>query len=137
MTRIDATEYPVSRHEKKNVTAPFTGMQARWPDYSGYYAYETEIDLKENRAYTVEIENAYEAVEGFLDGKSVGMRLQKPFVFELCGETSGKHTLRIEVATTLERKVKAMGADIRSMSPYRPLSPTGIVGKVTLTRWEE
>ena len=139
--RVDAKEYSkISALVKKEgatvvdtVTAPFVGMQMRYPEYSGYYIYKAAVMLEPGTGYRLKIEDAYESVEVFLNGESCGMKLQKPFVFELTEAASSRENiLQVEVATTLERKVKAMGADIHSMSMPRPLSPTGIVGKVML-----
>ena len=119
-----------------SVTAPFSGMQEQYPEFSGYYIYETELTMVKGRGYRLTIADLYDSAEVFLNGKRVGMRLQRPYTFELTeAAEQEQNLLRITVATTLERKVKAMGADIHSMSAERPLSPTGIVGKVTLTSW--
>jgi len=119
----------------EKVTAPFSGMQKKYPDYSGYYIYETEAVLEAGKSYQLSIEDVSESVEVFLNGQSLGMKLQRPFVFILPGQqVSEENQIRIEVATMLERKLYSQGYDVKSMSPYRPLSPTGIVGKVTLQK---
>jgi len=119
----------------EKVTAPFSGMQKKYPDYSGYYIYEAEADLEAGKSYQLSVEDVSESVEVFVNGQSLGMKLQRPFVFILPGQqVSEENQIRIEVATMLERKLYSQGYDVKSMSPYRPLSPTGIVGKVTLQK---
>ena len=74
-----------------------------------------------------------ESVEVFLNGSSLGMKLQNPFAFILPKDmVRTENELRIEVATLNERKVKSLGADISCMSVERPLSATGLVGNVTI-----
>ncbi|MDD3402773.1 MAG: hypothetical protein PHQ72_05380 [Hespellia sp.] len=117
----------------RKVTAPFTGMQKANPEFSGYYIYETSILLSEGKSYKLVMDEVNESVEVFLNGRSLGMRLQAPFAFELPAElVEQDNDIRIEVATLNERKVKALGADISSMSVERPLSATGLVGNVTV-----
>ena len=53
--------------------------------------------------------------------------------FDVPGElVKNKNRIRIETATLLERKLAGEGVNIRGMSPYRPLSATGIVGKAAI-----
>lgn len=122
----------VNSEQTEKVTTPFTGMQKLHPEFSGYYVYETNIELEET-AYKLVLEEVNECAEVFLNGKSLGMRLQAPFVFVLPKELMAKeNALRIEVATLNERKVKALGADISCMAAERPLSATGLVGNAML-----
>lgn len=117
----------------ETVTAPYTGMQTRHPNFSGYYIYETKITLGAGTTYLLEMDQVNESVEVFLNGSSLGMRLQAPFTFVLpAGLVTEENELRMEVATLNERKVKAFGADVSCMSVERPLSPTGFVGNITV-----
>ena len=118
--------------EPETVCAPFDGMQKKYPDFSGYYIYETDVEMEEGTNCRIKIEDVCESAEVFVNGTSLGMRLQRPFVFEIPGALVKKENrVRIETATLLERKLHGEGINIRGMSPYRPLSATGIVGKVT------
>lgn len=119
--------------EPFEVEAPFTGMQKQYPDYSGIYVYETRTDLEEGKRSILEIEDVYESAEVFVNGIRVGTRLQRPFRFDipahLCKADS---VIRIEVATLLERKINAMHVALNCMNPYKPLSATGMIGRVYL-----
>ncbi len=133
---MEAGLYPedvqVSVEENILVEAPFTGMEKYFPEFSGYYIYETHVDLKKGRGYILKLDQVYETAEVFFNGKSLGMRVQSPFVFYIPPEAvNAGNDLRIEVATLAERKAKAAGASICSMSPHRPMSPCGIVGSVS------
>lgn len=88
--------------------------------FSGIIRYDTAFDCP---AKTLEITDAYEGVEVFLNGKSLGIQVTAPFVYDLRGHTAdGNNHLTIEVATTLERE-NGNGKDA---------APTGIVGDVAL-----
>ena len=113
--------------------APFAGMQKKYPDFSGFYIYETKTDLIPGRQYLLEIEDVYESAEVFVNGTGIGTKLQKPFRFTIPSELSApESTIRIEIATLLERKIHSGGFNMNGMTAFRPLSATGIVGKVTL-----
>lgn len=129
VSRCEAKSYPEFFGEEK---AELTeGMARLHPEFSGFYRYETKIHTDNLKSAVLRIEDAYESAEVFVNGKSVGMRTAQPYYYEL-GNLDGEVTLAIEVATTLERKAAAMGADVAGMGVPAPLSPAGIVGKVLL-----
>lgn len=119
--------------KQEKIIAPFAGMQKQYPDYSGFYVYETRIRLDEERQYQVFIDDVYETAEVFLNGVSLGTKVQHPYLYQVPdGLAKADNELRIEVATLPERKARLAGANIAAMSPDRPMSPTGIVGNVTI-----
>ena len=129
VSRCEAKSYPEFFGEEK---AELTeGMARLHPEFSGFYRYETKIHTDNLKSAVLRIEDAYESAEVFVNGKAVGMRTAQPYYYEL-GNLDGEVTLAIEVATTLERKAAAMGADVAGMGVPAPLSPAGIVGKVLL-----
>lgn len=90
--------------------------------FSGFIRYETQIDA--GKAFTgLEITDAYEGVEVFVNGQSAGIQIVPPFRYDISKLCSRKqNTLSIEVATTLERE-RTKGKD---------MAPTGITGEVIL-----
>lgn len=93
--------------------------------FSGFICYETEVGYKDG-FMGLEITDAYEGVEVFVEGKSAGIQVVPPFRYdltELC--RPGKNRLRIEVATTLERE---NGGTENG-------APTGIAGEIII--WKE
>lgn len=96
------------------------------PKFSGFIRYEAEIEAA--TGFTgLEITEAYEGVEVFVNGKSAGIQVIAPYRYDLsflC--VSGKNKLTIEVATTLERE-----RGIRKNA-----APTGITGSIFLYRNE-
>lgn len=133
--QIHTKKAVVKAAQTEAVHAPYTGMQQKYPDFSGYYIYEANVELEPGAAYELELAQVSEAAEVFLNGTSLGTRVQAPYRFELpAALAEEEHVLRIEVATLPERKVRAMGVDLAAMSAHRPMSPTGILGTVTVTQ---
>ncbi len=88
--------------------------------FSGFIRYETRFT---GRAQLLEITDAYEGVEVFVNGQSAGIQVTPPYRCDLRGLTQdGENSLVIEVATTLERE----RGNIKSAAP------TGITGEVAL-----
>lgn len=113
-----AIDYPKFQGTKKAV-APLNGISKK--KFSGYVRYETKINLNAKKAI-LEIDDAYEGVEVFINGKSCGIQVVPKFAFDITDFIrNGENEIAIEVATTLEREVKG-----KSKAPY------GIVGKVTV-----
>ncbi len=91
--------------------------------FSGFIRYETSVNLEKNQSVILEITDAYEGVEVFVNGQSAGVQVVPTFIFDitsLC--VSGQNSIRIEVATTLERENGKAKDD----------SYTGITGNVNL-----
>lgn len=90
--------------------------------FSGFIRYETKFA---EAAAALEITDAYEGVEVFLNGESLGIQIVPPFTYDLSGKAAdGDNNLTIEVATTLERE-RGNGKNA---------APTGITGEVLLYR---
>lgn len=88
--------------------------------FSGYIRYEASF---RQPAQTLEITDAYEGVEVFLNGESLGIQVAPPFIYDLRGKVqNGENKLVIEVATTLERE----------NNKGKNGAPTGITGEIAL-----
>jgi hypothetical protein len=91
--------------------------------FSGFIRYETSIELGAHKRVVLEITDAYEGVEVFMNGRSAGIQVVPTFIFDitdLCKQ--GQNELVIEVATTLERE----------RCKVKNAAPTGITGSVNL-----
>jgi len=106
------------------------------PAFSGFIRYETEFKASEGEQLSLEITEAWDSVEVFLNGRSLGIQVKPPFVYDL-GELAldGKNHLAIEVATTAARDVNARVKSwiLKKVFPV-VLHSTGITGEVTLYR---
>ena len=88
--------------------------------FSGFLRYETHFTGK---AQLLEITDAWEGVEVFVNGKSAGIQVTPPYRYDLRGLAGeGDNVLTIEVATTLER----------DRGNTKTAAPTGITGEVAL-----
>ena len=101
------------------------------PEFSGFVRYETSFDLPESAPLLLEIADAAEGVEVFLNGESVGIQVAPPFRYDLIGQ-KGENHLRIEVATTLERQCYPTLEGYQKMLASAPSSPSGLTGEVHL-----
>ena len=105
--------------------------------FSGIIRYETEVDLPEIKKAVLEITDAYEGVEVFVNGDPIGIQIVPAFIYDLTEHlVSGKNKLIIEVATTLEREMSRDPANLMSGliqgRRVRPADPIGITGEVNL-----
>lgn len=104
------------------------------PQFSGYICYEKEFETDNyTEDVVLEIENVYECMELWLDEINYGKCICPPYIYELGSLDAGKHTLRIEVATTLDREQQAF-----PQPPFQyifePMEPTGMFGDIFLKK---
>ena len=129
-------DYPNGFGETQLVTMPDT-LAKEQPEFSGIIAYEKAFEgeeLGENPVIT--ITDAYEGVELFVNGESLGIQIVPPFHYELKPWIiPGKNNIRIEVATTLERQMAKQPDPIRmylGLGEKIPTCPSGINGDILL-----
>ena len=103
------------------------------PEFSGFVRYETSFSLTEPASLLLEIADAAEGVEVFLNGESAGIQIAPPCRFDLSGR-KGENRLRIEVATTLERQCYPTLEGYQKMLASPPSALSGITGEVHLFR---
>ena len=127
-------DYPHFEQEKA-VTLP-DDVSVKQPEFSGFLRYETSVTLEKGRKYTLEITDAYEGVELFVNGESAGIQIAPPFRYDISALVmDGENRLTIEVATTLERQMYILlKDDPRSMMRglTAPKTGSGLVGTVKL-----
>lgn len=89
----------------------------------------------------LEVTDAYEGVEVFVNDVSLGIQIAPPFSYCLTGRLRrGNNAVRIEVATTLERENAKLPDPIRmymGLGEKIPECPSGINGTVSLYYAEE
>lgn len=130
-------EYPNFK-AKKEVTIP-DRLHEEEPEFSGFVRYENRFMGEAAVTYILEISDAYEGVEVFLNGKSLGIQIVPSYRYELSSYVKdGENEIAIEVATTLERETakypnpyaKYIGQEVK------PSSFSGITGEVRLLKYE-
>lgn len=104
------------------------------PAFSGLVRYGSAFELPGPGRVTLELTDAYEGVEVFVNGKSAGIQIVPPFRYDLTPLTNeGRNTLTIEVATTLERHCYNLTKDDPRMKLRGLAAPScgsGITGRV-------
>ena len=125
--------------EKKEIRLPDL-LHEEEPLFSGFIRYENQFEGKAGETYVLEISDAYEGVEVFVNGRSLGIQIVPTYRFDLSSEIQdGVNELVIEVATTLEREAsqfpnpyaKYIGQDVT------PTCKSGISGTVKIYKNEK
>ena len=123
--------YPDFR-EAKAVSLP-DDVAVQKPQFSGFIRYETNFPGQAGQEAMVEITDAYEGVEVFLNGQSLGIQIAPPFRYVLTGLIrDGENNLAIEVATTLERQAYPLLTEYSRKVSRKPQDPSGLTGTVRL-----
>ena len=124
-----ALSYPAFEDEKE--TSLPDHLEEEKPMFSGFVRYENSFAATSNDSIVLEITDAAEGVEVFLNGKSLGLQIVPVYRYDLTGQLKdGLNALRIEVATTLERE-RSADPDPRHVRPA-PSARSGITGEVRL-----
>jgi len=127
----NSVDYP-NFGQKKAVSLP-DQLAQELPKFSGFVRYETNFPAKAGQTMLLEIEDAAEGVEVFLNGQSLGIQIAPPFRYNLTDAVKdGENTLAIEVATTLERQTYPLLTGYRKMLATKPECPSGLTGRVKL-----
>jgi hypothetical protein len=129
-----AIEYLAFKDAKK-VSFPDTIAEEK-PDFTGFGRYERRAILNVEQTscplITLEITDAYEGVELFVNGVSAGIQIAPPFRYNINSlKKIGKNAQAIVATTTLEPQIKTYGfAAMTAASKLR--TPIGVVGWVML-----
>ena len=129
----ESIDYPAFREETE-VTLP-DDLAEEKPSFSGFVRYDSSFELTKLRKLALEISDAYEGVEAFVNGVSAGIQIVPPFRYDLSElAVPGENRLRIEVATTLERWSAAQEpvGGAWGGPPKTPECGSGITGTVRL-----
>lgn len=116
-----SADYPhFGRHRQIDVLESYSLTDKR---FSGFIRYESSFTKPIGQKVILEITEAYEGVEVFVNESSAGRQIVPSYLFDLspyCVE--GENFLAIEVATTLARE----------RGKRKCAGPTGITGKIYL-----
>lgn len=126
--------YPSFTGEKA-IQLPDTLAQEE-PEFSGFVRYRNQFEAKAGEKVLLEISDACEGVEVFLNGQSLGIQIVPPFRYDLSQNLKdGRNSLSVEVSTTLEREnsgIPDVTGQIRT-----PSALSGITGTVRLFGFDE
>ncbi len=128
-------EYPLFK-EKKDVNIP-DNLAEEKPLFSGFIRYENKMCKEENQSVWMEVTEAWEGMELFVNDISAGIQVAAPFRYDLTELLHiGENEIAIEVATTLEREMSAhpdpvlvnLGVDVT------PHCGSGITGMIYIEK---
>lgn len=130
VTFADSCSYPEFKEtvpmEKLDLISSITGFDNK----SGTVRYEGTIQLENadtERSIQLDLGNAYETAEVFVNGHSAGVRICRPYQFDLTGLLrEGENQLVVEVTNTLGTQMRD------AISHYLPIEPFGVEGMVHL-----
>jgi len=127
----DSKSYPAfgEQREMENLV-PISRID---PTFTGFIRYEKSFELVQVPAEAIlSMEAVYEAAEVWVNDQYAGTRISAPYSLDVSRFlTEGRNTLRIEVATTLDRD------RLRLPEPpftfvHEPMDPTGMFGRIVL-----
>lgn len=130
-------DYPKFEKEKE-ISFP-DKLAEEEPEFSGFVRYDNQIVIPEfdssksveRPSYLLEVTDASEGVEVFINDVSQGIQIVPVFYYDLTESLKpGKNTIRIEVATTLERQMA--GIPDQSGRTKDAKAQSGITGEVKL-----
>ena len=100
------------------------------PEFSGWIRYENTLRAEAGKRYWLEITDAFETVDVYVNDKHLGLQIFAPYVFDLSDAlAAGENKIRIEVATTLERQMSST-PDPYGRPKEVPKDGSGITGQV-------
>lgn len=129
-----AISYPDFSDEKE--ITEFQNVGEEYPAFSGVIRYDNTFRTEQNSGkFYLEITDAYEGVEVFVNGKSCQIQILPPFFYDITENVNvGTNQIRIEVATTLERERCQDSRYDGIVKTFENCAPTGIVGAVKIYR---
>ena len=126
--------------EAKEISLPDT-LAEEEPKFSGFVRYEKDLTVEAENGIVpriiLQITDAYEGIEVFVNGESLGIQIVPQYLYDLTPYLQpGTNHIRIEAATTLEREGHDFPSRFTQMGIEMPPStvPSGINGKVLLIR---
>lgn len=133
-SRCRSIDYP-NFIDEKTVNLP-DSAEKEYPKFSGFFRYEKKLELDKLGKYSIKITDAYEGVEIFVNDKSLGIQIAPPFEYDVTDYLHiGKNSIRIEVATSLERELLHLPdptRDYLGLGEKQTTTPSGINGEVNL-----
>lgn len=123
-------DYPHFKEEKE-VKLP-DNLAEEKPKFSGFVRYENVFLAQAEDKLTLDITDAAEGVEVFINSQSAGIQIVPPYCYDISALIKkGENTLVIEVATTLERESENKGL-ASEMEMVKISALSGITGYVRL-----
>lgn len=124
----DSASYPDFAEELPLTYPGFVQDVKGYETKAGTVRFATKLTLPALKRAVLDLGTAYETAEVFVNGTSAGVRLCRPYAFDLTPYIrEGENELAIEVTNTLGTKVRD------ALSHYLPIEPFGVAGPLSLT----
>jgi len=123
-----AEQYPTFTLWQDSAPLADLSRPAALPAFSGTFRYETTFQWEgKPGAHFLELGEAYETAEAWLNGERVGLRICQPYRFEISAVLrQGSNTLVVDVTNTLAKAQRDF------FSRYAPQEPSGLLGPVRI-----
>ena len=103
--------------------------EEKLPDFAGILRYETNLWMEEEVKTFLEITDAGEVVQLFVNGQDCGIKIVPVYQYEITSYLhTGENQIAIEVATTLERQIPPKNKAV----DWKPQNHIGLCGEVYL-----
>ncbi len=124
----DSVSYPDFAEELPLAYPGFVQDVKGYETKAGTVRFAAKLSLPALKRAALDLGTAYETAEVFVNGTSAGVRLCRPYAFDLTPYIrEGENELAIEVTNTLGTKVRD------ALSHYLPIEPFGVAGPLSLT----
>lgn len=129
-------DYP--HFEKNKIINLPDSLEKEEPEFSGFIRYENTFQIPSNlpdsKHVILNITDASEGVEVFINDASLGIQVVPNFIFDISEKiVKGENKIRIEVATTLERETFKLPEKF-GRKKTEPTVPSGINGEVKIVQ---
>ncbi len=102
------------------------------PLFTGIIRYEKKININNVNEAHLNFEHVFETMELWINDKYVGMKICPPYNYDISKFLiNGENTIRVEVATTLDRD-RFTRPDPPFIISHDSIDPTGMFGNITI-----
>ena len=132
MTFADSISYPNFQRSIPTKELELVSSLPGCEEITGTVRYEGSFQKsKETGRILLDLGNVYETAEVFINGKSAGVKICKPYRFDLTSLLQeGENRIAVEVTNTLGTQMRD------SISHYLPIEPFGVEGPVRMYKEE-
>jgi hypothetical protein len=122
-----AKDYPKTTKELGMNSLGFVHDLPEMSDKCGTVRFEADVDIPKARQALLNIEDAFEVCEVFVNKASAGIKIANPYVFDLTKLVhEGRNNIAIEITNTLGTQIR------QPLGHYLPIEPFGVSGEISL-----
>ncbi|MGI5898685.1 MAG: glycosyl transferase family 2 [Christensenellales bacterium] len=123
----EARDYPDFTHTDLVPVLGNLNAPGRLPRFSGFIRYEAQFEGKAGAPAVLDVGEAHETVQVFINGEDAGMKIVPPYRFDIGALVKdGPNHLAVEIANTLVHKQRD------GLSRFQAMPPSGLIGPVRI-----